>query len=427
MQHEIKLWGRFDSEIDGPIENKGLSEEGIINLLSEDDDEDDDKKSKDEDKDKDEEEDKRGDKDEDKDLKLDNDEDEEKDKEDKEDEKEDEDKDLEKELDLVAPHKKKDILKEFPTLFKKFPYLEQSYYGYQQYVEVFPTVDDAKEAQDAVSAFSKFEHSVMGGTTEDVLKAVKSNDKVFAKLVDDYLPALYRVDQGAAQHIVANVYKNAIAAMFKHAKDNKNEDVEKAATLIYQFLFPGVEWTPPSRLSKEDPKEVDKISEERREFQMEKFTTFQGELQGKVDNIVMSTIITNIDPKNSMSKFEKKHAANEAFQLAERAMLADKSFMAQMDRLWKAVIQNNYNRSAADNIRRTYLGKAKSVLKAAIKQARNEALGGKGRKKSSDDDEEVDRKGHLPVNRHSSGGNRDKEDKKESKKAGESTYDFFNR
>ena len=417
-------FGRFDEINEPPIESKGLSQEGILNLLEEDETPDD--KDKDEDKgelDLDEDEDKKPKKKDKEGLDLDEDEDEDEDK-----EKDDEDKEDEEELkefDLIAPHKKKEILKEFPGLDKKFPFVFQAYYGYQQYVEVFPTVEDAKEAAESVEALNKFERSVMGGTTEDILKAVKPNEKAFAKIVDDYLPSLYRVDPGAAEHIVTNVYKNMLFAAQKQAKDSNNEELETAVKTLAGFLFPGITVTPATRLSKEDPKEKNEISEERRAFAMEKYEHAQTDLQTKVDNVVMSTINANIDPKSSMSAFEKKHACKEAFDIAEHAMLNDKIFKAQLDRLWKAAYENNYSRSAMENIRRTYLGKAKTVLKAAIRQARIEALKGKGRKQSDDDDDK-DRRGHLPVNRHSSGG-KTKEDKIEGKRPGETTAQFFAR
>src|SRR3990167_9176528 len=51
-------------------------------------------------------------------------------------------------LDLVAPVRKKEILAKYPTIFKDFPYLEVAYFRDRQFSEIFPTVDDAKEAQE---------------------------------------------------------------------------------------------------------------------------------------------------------------------------------------------------------------------------------------------------------------------------------------
>lgn len=421
MQLNTELWGRFDSQDvkDGPIESKGLSQEGIVDLLAGDDDKEEkpevlDIEDKEEEKDEKEEEDKEEDKE-------DEDEDEEEKKED-----EDEDKLDESELDLVAPYKKKEILKEFPNLDKKFPYLFHAYYGHQQFVEVFPTVEDAREASDKAQILDAFEKDVMSGSTEKVLKAIAQDERAFNKLVDDYLPALHRVNKEAATHIVTNVYKNAILQMAQHADETKDDELKEAVLRLNKFLFNTDKITLPQKLAKTDDTAEKTIAEERRQMAMQRFDEVQGDLQQRVDNSIRATIAANIDKQNSMSPFEKKHATEEAFGLLEKALLANKPFRGQMDQLWKAAFSSNYSRPSLERIKSAFFAKAKTVLPAVIKQARSEALKGKGRKKSSDDDT-TDRRGHLPVGRHSSGGNRSKEDNKEGKKRGESTLDFFNR
>ncbi len=395
---------------EGTVESKGLTTEGIIDLLEED--------TTEEEKDKEEEE-----------------VTEEEDKEDKE-EKDDEDEDEEKEeeelkldddeKELLVPHRKQEILKEFPTIFKKFPYLEHAYFGYGQYTEIFPTVDDAKEAQEKSQILDSFEQDVMSGSIDNILQAVKKEPKAFNKLADDYLPALNRIAPDVANHVVGNIYKNALISMYNHAEENKNEELKEAVTLLHQFLFSTNKWTPPSKLSKEvDTTESDKIKEERRQLALQRYDDVQSDLQIKVDNAITSTIANNIDKTGILSPFEKKHATKEAFELLEKTLLSDKVFKGQIDRLWKAAYAANYSRATLDRIKTAFLSKAKATLPDVIKQARNEALKGKGRKSSSSDSEK-DKRGHLPVGRSSSGGNKEKEEKG-GKKPGETTQSFFMR
>lgn len=414
------LWGRYDSqEVKPTIEGKALSQEGIVDLLGEDDKEEevldleDDKEEKDE-EDKEEKEEKEE-------------KDEEDEEEDKKDDEEDEDKLDETELDLVAPYKKKDILKEFPNLEKKFPYLFHAYYGHQQYTEVFPTVEDAKEASEKANILDAFEKDVMSGSTEKVLKAIAQDEKAFNKLIDDYLPALHRVNKDAAMHVVTNIYKNAIVQMAQHATETKDDELKDAVIRLNKFLFNSDKISLPTKLVTTDDTAEKTIAEERRQMAMQRFDEVQGDLQTRVDNSIKATIAANIDKAGSMSPFEKRHAIDEAFGLLEKALLANKPFRGQMDQLWKAAFQSNYSRPSLERIKSAFFAKAKTVLPAVIKQARSEALKGKGRKKSStDEDDTTDRRGHLPVGRHSSGGKKEKEEK-EVKKRGESTLDYFNR
>src|SRR5216684_3091765 len=59
--------------------------------------------------------------------------------------------------------KRQAILKEFPELFKKFPAIEHAIYREQQYAEIFPTLDDAKEANARLDDFKAFENELFDG------------------------------------------------------------------------------------------------------------------------------------------------------------------------------------------------------------------------------------------------------------------------
>ncbi len=59
--------------------------------------------------------------------------------------------------------KRQQILKEFPELFKKFPAIEHAIYREQQYAEVFPTINDAKEALARNQDFKSFENELFSG------------------------------------------------------------------------------------------------------------------------------------------------------------------------------------------------------------------------------------------------------------------------
>src|SRR5690606_24801038 len=61
------------------------------------------------------------------------------------------------ELELITPSTRKEILKDFPELFKKHPYLEKAMYRDKAFSEIFPTVDDAKEASEAIRTLNNLD------------------------------------------------------------------------------------------------------------------------------------------------------------------------------------------------------------------------------------------------------------------------------
>lgn len=337
-------------------------------------------------------------------------------------------------LNLVVPVRKSEIKKKYPTFFKEFPSVEVSIYRDRQFVEIFPTIDDAKEASEKAEQLDKFESSLMQGNTEEIFKLIKENDpEAFTKIADNYLNTLAKVDEKAYLHTISNVVKHTIISMVREAKaiDGRartEEDKKKAKALIdhaeaiNEFVFGTSEFSNPTRLTPEEKPDDDGVKRERQEIATERFENALGDLQSRVDNTIQSTIDINIDPKGSMSSFVKKHASREAFDKIEELVVSDRGFKKTLDSLWRAAVESKYSRASLERIRSAYLSKAKTLLPGAIKAARIEALKGIGRSKNDNDDDK-DRRGHLPVGRTSSSDNRG--GKKLSVPEGMSNKDFL--
>jgi hypothetical protein len=100
-----------------------------------------------------------------------------------------------------------------------------------------------------------------------------------------------------------------------------------------------------------------------------------------------------------MTDYVKKNATREAFDNLENAIAADSRFRAVLDKLWEKAFSDDFSTESMDRIKSAYTSKAKTLLPAIIKKARNEALKGLG-KRVRDDDEDTDKKdkrGPLPV------------------------------
>src|SRR5262245_14725457 len=160
-------------------------------------------------------------------LKSDETDDEEEIPEESEEEEEDELADLEAELEeptddqleLVTPVRRREILAKYPTIFKDFPYLEKAYYREQQFTELLPTIEDAKQAVQAKDTLDRFESDLMSGNAETILKVVKQQDpNAFYKIADNYLTTLRNVDEKAYYNVLGNTIKHTVAAMAQEAR-----------------------------------------------------------------------------------------------------------------------------------------------------------------------------------------------------------------
>jgi len=310
----------------------------------------------------------------------------------------------EDQLELKTPVPRREILKKYPNLFKDFPYLETAYYREQQYTELLPTIDDAKKAVEKGATLDKFERELMSGSTENVLKAVHTENKdAFYRIVDEYLPTLAKVDEKAYNHVLGTVIKHTIMSMVQEAKTSSNEALQTAAHLLNQFVFGSSDFTPPQQLSRgrsqQEKGKEDEISQREKDFTKQRYDTTRDDLNTRVSNVLKSTIEANIDPKKSMTDYVRRTASREALETLSGLIERDTRFKSLMDRLWEKAFESNFNREDTDRIRKAYISKAKTLLPSVIKKARNEALRGLGKRVKDDSEEQEETPTHESRNK----------------------------
>jgi hypothetical protein len=298
-------------------------------------------------------------------------------------------------LELTTPVRRREILAKYPKLFKDFPYLEKAYYREQQFTELMPTIQDAKTAVAKAQFLDKFDRDLMNGDISTVLHAAKEADhEAFLRIADNYLPTLRKVDQQAYYHVMGNVIKDTIVTMVREGRalGEQGAPLQAAANVLNQFIFGSQQFTPPTMLSRQsNPDEQQRAyvqATEERNRVVTQFESTKDELQTKADNVLKATISQNIDPRKSMTDFVRTHAEQEALNTLENLMAKDVRFRGLLDRLWEKAFEQRFNKDSTDKIKSAYLSKAKTLLPAVIKKARNDALKGMGRRVSEQVEEE---------------------------------------
>ena len=387
---------------------------------------------------------------EDDDIKLKEDEDEEEEKLDLDEKEEDEDKDKKKkvakgededdEIEIEAPPRKKEITTKYPTFFKDFPWMEKMMYRDKQYTELFGSFDDAREIAESAEVLQDFERDLMQGDTTKVLAKIKEIDsKAFDKLVDDYLPNLAKVDKDAYFEVVGNIGRHIVKDIASEAIKRQNagdkdtsQTLKSMANLLNQFLFGTTEFEEPKVRAQKDEK-TDELEQERMQFVKERFETVRDDLQGKVDKILRATIADYIDPKGEMSSYEKRNAIRDCLLDVHRSVREDTGFVKSLDRLWDAVFSTRFSNDSQSRVQKAYLGKSRSVLKAAIKRARAEALKDTTRRervvKDDDDNDRNERERETSSRRRTPETGRPHQERgnKMQRKPGESVLEFLSR
>jgi len=335
-------------------------------------------------------------------------------------------------LELVTAPKRKEILAKYPSVFKDFPYLEKAFYREQQYSELLGSPDDAKEIVSKAETLDKFEEDLLAGNTEKILTEVKKSDsKAFAKIADNYMTVLAKVDQQAYYHVLGNEVKSIIVSMVRESKNNNNESLQSAAAILNQFVFGTSEFQQPTKLAPvEDNTKQDELSERERAITRRQFESSRDDLSNRVNNVLESTIKANIDPNDSMTSYVKRSAQREVLEKISELIDSDRNFKVIKDRLWAQAFKENFSHTSLDKIKSATLSKARTLLPAVIKQVRNDALKGLGKVvvKDEEESEEKPKNKSIPVGRAASSQNSSPKTEKERAKsipAGMSSRDFL--
>ena len=338
------------------------------------------------------------------------------------------------EIDIEAPPRKREILKEYPELFKKFPFLEKMMYRDRQITELFGSFDDAKAVAEKSESFNNFESQLLAGNTEEILRGVKDSDeKAFNIIVDDYLPTLAKVDKEAYFQVVGNLNRRLIIEMVQESNDLEKSDPERAADLkqaalyVNQFVFGTAKFTAPIlRVDKKEITEQSAADKDRLEFTKERYEIHSNDIDTRVDNTLRATINDYIDPKGNMSAYEKKNAVADAMKILISSMISDESFIKNRERLWRDSFDKKFTKESLGKIQSYYLSKAKPNIKNAILKARAEVLKNTTPRaqREKEVDEDVEETPRRPARTISPG--RPSTPKSKSGPAkGESVTDFF--
>jgi len=296
-------------------------------------------------------------------------------------------------LELKTPVQRRQLIKDYPDIFKKHPGLESTIYRERAYTELLPTINDAKEALSSLQTLERFEADLTEGKTVDIMKAVLAeNPKGFAKLVDNYMDNLAQTDINAFQHVIGNTAKDIVEAMMTFGREKKDEVIQDAASVLYQFMFNSTKWEGKKKLAADAvvdssvAAERDKLNKERSDFEQGKFKEHTSKLMTSIDNQIKGTIEKTIDPKGQMGSFVKTKAIEEVLNKASNLLKKDVRFQQIVKQLTDKAGKEKFTDEALNRIKSAYFTKYKTILLPIVKSVRAEALKGASARLKKDEE-----------------------------------------
>jgi len=290
----------------------------------------------------------------------------------------------------LAPHERPtytDVKTAFPDLFKKFPQLKDIMFRERAYTEEFSDITDARQAKENSEAFGVLEADIINGTGVKFFESLKERDvKSLRGFASKILPALAKVDVDA-HWIAANpVLENVLKAFQRAGKDN--EDVQKAAKLFAEFMWPEAAdsilsgkttFITEIKEKEEDP--------ERTQFRNERANAFRNDLGESTEKSLKAFIIargkdgrTKIDPEDELSDYIKDIIIEKISNTVKSHMKQDKAHMKYMNGLWKKATDAGFASEWKSRINDAFLARARQLVPSVRSHILSEFLGSQARR-----------------------------------------------
>ena len=273
----------------------------------------------------------------------------------------------------------REIKAKYPDFFKDFPSLRDAFFREQEYTQLFPTVEDAREAFEDIEAFRNLQDSVLSGDPKPLLDSIEQADsKALGKFAASFLPSLYKRDTALYTEVVTPLFENMVRSMYQQGMTSGDSDLANAALHASKYLFDTEEVASGkksvSRRREESPEEKE-VEEQRRALNLERYQEFYKSVASEIDQSLRSIVSRDFDPDGVFTPFLKRKCIEEVIDQVGAALEADANHMAVMKSHWTRAGRNGYSRESKDKIVAAYLARARSLIPAIRDKVRREALG----------------------------------------------------
>lgn len=263
------------------------------------------------------------------------------------------------------------IKKEFPELFKKFPQLEHMYFREKEYTEIFPTVADAKEANEAAEALTTFRDDLFTGDGSKFVSALKDADEL-GKFSKGFLTNLQKIDKDAYWDTIVPTLQNLVTGFFREGQSRNDANYIASAENLAIYLFGSAEFAQGKRSAiTTEPKEDKRVEERLANIDRKEYNTFRiNTLEGISNGLKPLIDLT----KSGLSKTMQELISDKIMKEVDDSIGKDSIHMKYVNSLWNKA-KGNYTEEQKSKIISAYLERAKSLVPSIRRRLLSEALG----------------------------------------------------
>jgi hypothetical protein len=302
----------------------------------------------------------------------------------------------------------KDIKAAFPDLFKKFPALRESFFREQKFTEMFPTIEDAKEASTKAQVFDHIESSLMSGTSKTLLDGLEEADpRAMKKFVTGFLGEVYGKSKELYYETTRPIVDSMIRNLYSEGQRSGNENLTNSALNLANFLY-GTPTIPKAEQQADNSLDQERQELTRREqdFIQRRAAEGRAELEDSTIKYLSSEISKGLDPK-VFSDTIRDLISEKVIAETDRIISSDGDHQRLVNSLWRRAQQQGFNRESMLRIRAAYLEKARQVMPGIRNKIRTEFLNSKKRAAEVSDkrvNPQIPNRGNVPRNVGSAAG-----------------------
>jgi len=263
----------------------------------------------------------------------------------------------------------KEIKDKFPELAKNKDFREM-FHREKAYTEIYPTIEEARDASEKAKVLDFFEGTLDSGDPEPFIRSLDENTAPV--IAERFLPTLAKVNPKLFGLATKPMLVNMLTAAANKANEIQDKNLAMSVRNITKFLFGSPEIP---KLAAQDPEveqEKRRLQEQRQTLEQRDQSNFSSKVDSSIGKALEKVILEGLDPKDELSEFTKKALVKQIIEDTRAELLNDTNFKGRIQNLFLQAKKAGFPPDYLPRLVSAYLGRAKTTaltLRAKHKSA----------------------------------------------------------
>lgn len=290
------------------------------------------------------------------------------------------------------------IKEKYPELAKDKDF-RNIYFRDKAFTEVFPTVAEAKSAQEKAELFEFVDSSLASGNPKEIVQ--KLNEETREKLANNILPALFSVDKKLFGIATRPIVINLLHEVHDYAVEAKDENLRKSIRNISYYLTKSADLParPSPITSPEIEQERAKLQREREESFLRNQRDFLTTTDGVVAKKLATIVAEGLNSNKELNEFGRQAVVEKTLADVRRILVSDDPLNKRIVSLHRLAAKSGFTTEHKARIISALLERARTVIPQIRAKHIASALGKQPSKSNGKTDKIVTKAGERVVSK----------------------------